>query len=71
MRAATHVAGIGQVVGDDIKDTGREPRLGQDLGQQQPTRDRSVLARLHHHGVADGQRNGDGPDAEDERRVPR
>ena len=66
-----HVAGIGQVVGDDVEDPGREPGLGQDIGQQQPAGDRSVLARLHDDGVAHGERDGDGPDAEDQRRVPR
>jgi len=66
-----HVTGVGQVVGDDIKNPGREPCFGQDIGQQQPARDRSILAGLHHHRVANGQRNGDGSGAEDQRRVPR
>src|SRR5258708_451673 len=60
---SAHVAGIGQVVGDDIKDPGREPSFGQDVGQQKPARDRRILARLHHSGVANGQRNGDGSGA--------
>ena len=65
-----HGAGVLGRVGHDVDHARREARLAEDAADQ-PVRARAHLGGLEHHGVAAGERHGDGAHAEDDRRVPR
>ena len=62
--------GVFRRVGDDVEDARRQAGVAQAFGDQ-PMRARADFGGLQHHGVAAGQRQRDGADAEDDRRVPR
>ena len=56
---------------DDVEDTGREPRLAEDLAPEQAADDRRKLGRLQHDRVAERNRRGERAGREDQCRVPR
>jgi ParB family chromosome partitioning protein len=59
------------VAGDDIEHPGRQPGVGQQLGDQQAPGQRRLRRRLEDHRVAERQRRGGHAHAEDQREVPR
>ncbi|MGC0348914.1 hypothetical protein RKD34_004494 [Streptomyces sp. SAI-218] len=54
---------------DDVEQTGRQPRVLEDLRDQGAADDRRVLVRLEDHGVAEGERGGDRLDGQQEGEV--
>ena len=62
-------AGLGAEPLDDVEHAGGQPGLGGDVGEQRRG-ERRPLRRLGDHGVARGERRGDPPGRQHQRRVP-